>query len=156
MRRWFRRMRAVLTEEQLARYDRLRGYGRRALKYAGELRLPEPVGTQTSLMLRRRLLALLLCLYAAGFAIAGEAAHAAIQSDQPCMQQAANAGGDCGGDGMSINTCVAYCAAGACVVSAVPPAQSTLAALPPATREAVLISDCRSAPETAPPKAALP
>src|SRR5258708_3973837 len=105
-------------------------------------------------MLRGRLFAFLLCVLAAGFAFAGEAASAAMQGDQTCMQQDANAG-DCGSDGMAANTCVVYCAAGACVVSAVPAPQLTARAVRPFTRETALVPGCRAAPETAPPKASL-
>src|SRR5882724_334225 len=115
---------------------------------AGELRLPEEVGTQTKLMLCGRLFAFLLCLLAAGFAFAGEAASASMQGDQTCMQQDANAGG---GDGMAANTCVVYCAAGVCVVSAVPAPQLTARAVRPFTHETALVPDCWAAPETAPP-----
>jgi hypothetical protein len=103
-------------------------------------------------MLRRRFLALLLCLFAAGFAFAGQAASAAMQGDQVCTQHEVT-GGDCGGDGMAANACTVHCAAGACVVSAFSVPQLAVPAVRPPVREAVLTPDCQCAPDTAPPKA---
>ena len=104
-------------------------------------------------MLRRSLLAILLYLLAAGFAFAGELAHAAMQSEPVCAQQDADVGG-CASDGMTSEACAVYCASSsACVVSALPAAQLTAATVPPSAHLAPLRSDCRSAPETAPPKA---
>ena len=105
-------------------------------------------------MLRRSLLALVLALFAAGFAFAASAASAAMQVDQACMQLDASTG-DCGGDGMASNACTAHCAVGACVVSAISPPQLTVPAMRPYAREAVLTAQCRGAPDTAPPKALL-
>jgi len=103
-------------------------------------------------MLRRRLFAILFCLLATAFALAGETAHAAMQGDPVCMERDATPSD--GGDNGSVATaCAMHCAVGACVISAISVAQLTVSALPPHAREAVLKAHCRSAPETAPPKA---
>ena|SRR2546423_5342415 len=104
-------------------------------------------------MLRRRLLTLVLCLFAAGFALAAEAASA-MQADHMCMQQDANAA-DCGNDGTAANACDMHCAVGACIASAVSSPQFMPPALQPSGRETVPVPASRSAPDTAPPKASI-
>lgn len=99
-------------------------------------------------MLRRSVLALLLCLFAAGLGLAGEAA-AAMQGEV-CAQHGSMPG-DCG-DGMAGNACTVHCAAGACVVPAFAAPQLTMAAVRPVAREGLRLTDGRYPPDTAPPK----
>ena len=102
-------------------------------------------------MLHRSLFALLLCLFAAGYTLVGEA-FAAVQANHVCMHQHASADGS-GTDGMAANACAVHCAAGACVVSAIPDRQFIASVPRPVAAEAVRPPDGRSAPDTAPPKA---
>lgn len=104
--------------------------------------------------MRRPLLAVLLCLLAVGFALAGEAAHPGMLGAQVSIQHGGDAG-DCGDDGMAGNACTLHCAAGACVVSVVFAPQITVPAVRPASRETLRLPDGRHPPETAPPKLSL-
>lgn len=104
--------------------------------------------------MRRPLLAVLLCLLAVGFALAGEAAHAGMLSAQVSIQHGGDAG-DCGDDGMAGSACTLHCAAGACAVSAVFAPEIAAPAASPVARETLRLPDERHAPETAPPKLSL-
>jgi hypothetical protein len=107
-------------------------------------------------MLRRRLFALLLCLVAAGLPLAAEAAlSGTMQADHGCMHEDGGNPADCGATDLTANACAMHCAAGACVISNVCGQQLAVPSLPPPAREAIVTADCRSAPETAPPKPAL-
>jgi len=106
-------------------------------------------------MLRRRLLALLLCLVAAGLPLAAEAASAAMQADQACMHHGDGKSMDCGGTDPAANACGMHCAAGVCIVTSVCSQQTAVPSVRPLADEAMLTPDCRAAPETAPPKAPL-
>lgn len=106
-------------------------------------------------MLRRRLFALLLCLLVAGLPLAAEAAHAGMLGGQTCMQHDGSSA-DCSTDGMA-NPCALHCAVGSCIVLADLHAAMHFhaAAARPYAREVVPIPGVRTAPDTAPPKAAL-
>ena len=104
--------------------------------------------------MRRRLFVLLLCLFAAGLPIAADAMSAAMQADQMGMQHDDGVAPDCGG-GMALGTCGIYCAAANCVVTVVRNEPYAVPSAHPVAAEKALKPACPSAPDTAPPKAAL-
>src|ERR1041384_4863992 len=110
---------------------------------------------QTKAMLRRRLLAVLLCLWVAGLSETDEAIEAVMHGDHACMQHAAASAADCSSTGMMANGCALHCAAAACVVSNAFRPHFAIASIRPLTRDSVLDSGLRRAPETAPPKVSL-